>query len=122
MLADLCNECGNCRTFCPTAGAPYRDKPRLFLDRGEFEQQRDNAFMISRANGGWAIDARLDGRAHRVTCDEQLDYTGGDPVGEGPGAAMLVLLRGLRRSLPEVPVALPGDDPGVRVGHPGYRD
>ena len=26
-IADACNECGNCATFCPSAGAPYRDKP-----------------------------------------------------------------------------------------------
>ena len=33
MLTDFCNECGNCVTFCPTSGEPYRDKPRLYLDR-----------------------------------------------------------------------------------------
>jgi putative selenate reductase len=24
-IADFCNECGNCTTFCPSAGAPYKD-------------------------------------------------------------------------------------------------
>ncbi len=33
VIDNLCNECGNCATFCPTAGRPYRDKPRLYLDR-----------------------------------------------------------------------------------------
>ncbi len=33
VIADLCNECGNCTTFCPTSGSPYRDKPRLYADR-----------------------------------------------------------------------------------------
>jgi putative selenate reductase len=37
VIADLCNECGNCTTFCPTSGRPYRDKPRLYVDREEFE-------------------------------------------------------------------------------------
>ena len=32
-IDDLCNECGNCATFCPTSGRPYRDKPRLHVDR-----------------------------------------------------------------------------------------
>jgi putative selenate reductase len=32
VIADLCNECGNCTTFCPTSGRPYRDKPRLHVD------------------------------------------------------------------------------------------
>ena len=30
-IADLCNECGNCDTYCPEYGAPYIKKPRFFL-------------------------------------------------------------------------------------------
>jgi putative selenate reductase len=37
VIADLCNECGNCTTFCPTSGKPYRDKPRLHVDREALE-------------------------------------------------------------------------------------
>jgi len=58
VLTDFCNECGNCTTFCPTAGEPYRDKPRLYLDRPEFEAQEDNAFMVFRDAGQWVMDAR----------------------------------------------------------------
>ncbi len=36
-IADFCNECGNCETFCPTKGAPYRDKFKLHLSRESFE-------------------------------------------------------------------------------------
>ncbi|WP_147820688.1 putative selenate reductase subunit YgfK [Salidesulfovibrio onnuriiensis] len=32
-IADYCNECGNCATFCPTSGAPYKDKIRVHLNR-----------------------------------------------------------------------------------------
>ena len=32
VIDNLCNECGNCATFCPTSGRPYRDKPRLYVD------------------------------------------------------------------------------------------
>jgi len=35
-VADFCNECGNCVTFCPTSGSPWRDKPRLYLDAEDF--------------------------------------------------------------------------------------
>ncbi|MFH1852471.1 MAG: putative selenate reductase subunit YgfK [Candidatus Neomarinimicrobiota bacterium] len=35
-IADFCNECGNCTTFCPTAGAPWRDKPRICLSEAGF--------------------------------------------------------------------------------------
>jgi putative selenate reductase len=31
-LDSLCNECGNCATFCPLQGAPYQDKPTLYAD------------------------------------------------------------------------------------------
>ncbi|KAB1443128.1 putative selenate reductase subunit YgfK [Pseudodesulfovibrio senegalensis] len=37
-IADYCNECGNCATFCPTSGAPYRDKPRLHLSAQSFAE------------------------------------------------------------------------------------
>ncbi|MEE8338528.1 MAG: FAD-dependent oxidoreductase, partial [Xanthomonadales bacterium] len=72
VLTDFCNECGNCTTFCPTAGEPYRDKPRLYLDRSEFEAQQDNAFMVFRSADGvgdasqWAMDARWQGATHRI--------------------------------------------------------
>lgn len=32
VLADHCNACANCTTFCPSAGAPYTDKPRIHLN------------------------------------------------------------------------------------------
>jgi len=35
-IGDFCNECGNCTTFCPTAGDPYLDKLRLHLSDQSF--------------------------------------------------------------------------------------
>ena len=35
-IVDFCNECGNCATFCPTKGAPYKDKPKIFLKEEDF--------------------------------------------------------------------------------------
>ena len=46
VLTDFCNECGNCTTACPTSGDPYKDKPRVYLDRADFEAEKDNAFML----------------------------------------------------------------------------
>ncbi len=43
---DLCNECGNCATFCVHQGKPYADKPRLFLNEAGFLQEDGNAFLI----------------------------------------------------------------------------
>jgi putative selenate reductase len=145
VLTDFCNECGNCTTFCPTSGQPYRDKPRLYLDRADFEEQQDNAFMVSRDGDTWAMDARQDGANHRIELNGKLDYISPsfrariDPntfelehveatqVDERyslePCAAMFVLLNGLRQSLPFLPTALQGDMATAgRIPHPGYED
>ncbi|MPM00051.1 putative oxidoreductase YgfK [bioreactor metagenome] len=37
-IGEFCNECGNCRTFCPTSGAPYMDKPRVWISREAFDK------------------------------------------------------------------------------------
>jgi len=103
VLADLCNECGNCTTFCPTAGQPYRDKPRLYLNRPEFEAQQDNAFMVFRNKDNWAMDARWQGATHHIELNGNTDDAGDiSPLGE-PQASMLVLLRGLAKSMPHLP-------------------
>jgi putative selenate reductase len=44
-IADWCNECGNCSTFCPSAGKPYRDKPHLYLTKSSFEENKDGFYF-----------------------------------------------------------------------------
>ena len=46
-IGDFCNECGNCTTFCPTNGAPYRDKPKFYLSSKSFKEV-ENGFMLSK--------------------------------------------------------------------------
>ena len=47
-IGDFCNECGNCTTFCPTAGDPYKDKPRIHLsDQGFVEA--DSGYQLKGA-------------------------------------------------------------------------
>ena len=65
-IGDLCNECGNCSTFCPTAGAPYREKPRFWLDPEGYAEARGDAFRMRATGGGLAIEAKLGGRTHRL--------------------------------------------------------
>jgi putative selenate reductase len=145
VLTDFCNECGNCTTFCPTSGQPYLDKPRLYLDRADFEEQSDNAFMVSRDKNVWALDARWHGAEHRIELNGRLDYTSPafrariDPLtfevehaevtgrdatcSLEPCAAMFVLLKGIQRSLPFLPTALPvGSAAAGRIAHPGYEE
>ena len=98
VLADLCNECGNCTTFCPTAGKPYRNKPRLYLDRKEFDAEQDNAFMVFRDEGVWSMDARYKGETHHINLDGVRETA-------EPFAAMRVLLSGIAGSIPQLPAA-----------------
>jgi putative selenate reductase len=44
-VPDFCNECGNCRTFCPTGGAPYLDKYRVHLSRESLEAHGQGFFI-----------------------------------------------------------------------------
>ena len=98
VIADLCNECGNCTTFCPTSGRPYRDKPRLYVDRKEFESQDENAFMVFADEGSWSMDARVRGETQRYTLGDTHDDA-------EPFNAMHALLAGIANSAPELPSA-----------------
>lgn len=42
----LCNECGNCETFCPYDGAPYKDKFTLFWDEAGFQAITNDGFVF----------------------------------------------------------------------------
>ena len=134
-MTDFCNECGNCTTFCPTSGEPYRDKARLYLNREDFEAEKDNAFMLIRDSetpGTEVIEARWNGETHRLEINGDLRYTSpafsarlkaedfslltaqaGDSVQDGqvlslePCASMYVVLTGLSESMPHLPWASP---------------
>ncbi|MDH3269675.1 MAG: FAD-dependent oxidoreductase, partial [Ignavibacteria bacterium] len=45
-IADFCNECGNCVTFCPTNGSPFQTKPRFYLTKDSFNKE-DYGYFIS---------------------------------------------------------------------------
>ncbi|MBN1651484.1 MAG: putative selenate reductase subunit YgfK [Bacteroidales bacterium] len=44
-IADFCNACGNCTTFCPTAGEPYKDKPHVYLTKESYAQNQEGYFL-----------------------------------------------------------------------------
>jgi len=48
VFSELCNECGNCMTFCPEDGDPAMIKPRLYTDASLFAARSDQgqAFLI----------------------------------------------------------------------------
>ena len=41
-LADFCNECGDCDTYCPEYGGPFVEKPRFFSQRSSYEHFKDH--------------------------------------------------------------------------------
>ncbi|MCP3973920.1 MAG: FAD-dependent oxidoreductase [bacterium] len=140
VLTDFCNECGNCVTACPTSGEPYRDKPRLYLNRADFEAEKTNAFMMF---GDSTIEARIDGQTHRIEVNGHIEYTApaftarldastlelleatptaaseGEVLSLEPAAIMHTLLRGVSTSMPHVPVIV---EDGTFVTHPGYEE
>ena len=42
----MCNECGNCRSFCPYDSAPYLDKFTLFADEKDMEDSSNQGFAV----------------------------------------------------------------------------
>ena len=42
----LCNECGNCRSFCPWNSAPYKDKFTLFANKADMENSENQGFTV----------------------------------------------------------------------------
>jgi len=75
ILADACNDCGNCDVFCPEHGAPNLTKPRFHLSRAGYERAapRDGIFVGGSAEG-IEVRGRLGGREVHVR------EAAGDPV------------------------------------------
>ncbi|MEN8114323.1 MAG: FAD-dependent oxidoreductase [Actinomycetota bacterium] len=139
VLTDFCNECGNCVTACPTSGEPYRDKPRLYLDRSEFESEADNAFMVARDGDAVLVESRVAGETHHLAVNGSIDYSSpiveasfddgfgllsatvadgaqeGADVGFETAATMYALWKGLEASMPQVPLVSEG---GTRISAP----
>ncbi len=42
----MCNECGNCNSFCPYASAPYLDKFTLFANETDMENSKNQGFTV----------------------------------------------------------------------------
>lgn len=42
----MCNECGNCRSFCPYASAPYLDKFTLFASAKDMADSKNEGFTV----------------------------------------------------------------------------
>jgi len=57
VVVDLCNECGNCMTFCPEEGDPAQIKPKLYLDESRFDDAPGQAFHLVRSGSEVSVTA-----------------------------------------------------------------
>ena len=64
----MCNECGNCETFCPYNSAPYKEKFTLFHRAEEMEDSKNDGFAFVDNNGNAIV--RVGG--------EKMNYKVGD--------------------------------------------
>ena len=60
-LDALCNECGNCASFCPYNGKPYKDKLTLFFTMEDFNNSTNNGFIITNDSDDKLITLRFNG-------------------------------------------------------------
>ncbi len=67
----LCNECGNCSSFCPYDSAPYRDKLTLFANVADMENSRNQGFAVPDEEG--RIRVRLLGETVDYRCGERCE-------------------------------------------------
>lgn len=68
-LDALCNECGNCATFCPYNGKPYKDKLTLFATKEDFKNSTNNGFMVTGSFGNQLIILRLNNNLWKLKFD-----------------------------------------------------
>lgn len=79
-VADFCNECGNCTTFCPSKGQPFSDKPRFCLTEKSFNQTENGFFLqkdgaktsLLHRNGDKITRFEKDAALYRFS-DEEID-------------------------------------------------
>ncbi len=58
VLAELCNECGNCMVFCPEDGDPAQIKAKLYVDPMRFEAGEGQGFLLGAGPDGVTVTPR----------------------------------------------------------------
>lgn len=73
----MCNECGNCRSFCQYAGAPYKDKFTLFATEEDMEDSTNNGFTVLDAETKEVL-VRIGDRQEKVKADQPSEILNED--------------------------------------------
>ena len=58
-LDQLCNECGNCETFCPYQGAPYKEKFTFFKSENDYAHSANDGFFFDENKDLTTVNVRL---------------------------------------------------------------
>ncbi len=77
LFTDLCNECGNCMTFCPENGDPAMIKPRLYTDPDLYAARVGQGFLVV---DGEVTESRADADSVDLV-QRLLDTEAGNPLG-----------------------------------------
>lgn len=66
----MCNECGNCNSFCPYDSAPYKEKFTLFATAEDFEDSKNEGFVILDKES-MKVKIRMDGSVAEETLTDR---------------------------------------------------
>jgi putative selenate reductase len=100
-LDGLCNECGDCATFCPHAGLPYRDKVTVFWTREDFDGSSNVGFL--REGAGYLV---------RLPSGEVVTHRAGDTTLPDGLARILAVIEAEHEWLLEPTLAAPTEVAG----------
>ena len=81
LFTELCNECGNCMTFCPEEGDPAMIKPRLYTDPELFAARTGQGFLLDE---GRVVDSRVEDPDVPLLIQQLLDSEVGNPLLASP--------------------------------------
>ncbi len=94
-IGDFCNECGNCATFCPTSGAPYKTKPKFFLTKESFDSEPTGFYLTLDS-----ISFKQNGSVKTLKIkDETLIYS--DEIAEAEFDAISLAIKNLKLLNPD---------------------
>lgn len=82
----MCNECGNCETFCPYDAAPYRDKLTLFWSEEDFNNSNNSGFLLVGDGPEPVFKLRINGQ----TCTAKLHGDGRTDAPVDPGVVAVI--------------------------------
>lgn len=69
----MCNECGNCKSFCPYNSAPYKEKYTLFANEKDMENSTNDGYTVL-DHERMTVRYRLGGEEKTVSLTDNSNY------------------------------------------------